>query len=760
MRRITLLPIALLACRSVAPAIVRPPTTAALAETPPPAPDETPRVRAREFAPMPRCEASDALTVARTTAGVAAEAALARRGDGGLAAFLAIPAGERVPRLMLTALGAQGVRQGDGDVALLDAGESPGAPALLAVADGYLLAWRSGPPGRQQVRLRTLDARGVPAGPVRTLGRAGFVGAITLRAVGAQTAVAFASRDDRHPNAGRTDETPWAPTLSVHLGERVVEIAAPPGGAFTGEAPRLTGGASGLRVWALSARADGTAADEHALLTRRVDTDDALHLVARDLDHVDALAQGDHTLLTWRARVARHDVALRAAMLGEDLESDAPPVTLATFRGAAGMRPTVFPLGGGPLGVFALARLADDATASVNVAALDAQGAPLGRAPALTSTLVRSAAVALSPAPEGSTDPLAWALLDGRDSADGRPTLLLTRVGCDPQRPVPALDLHPGAWVQRLAAPEAAPVDLAHLEGVPVAMSCETRATRPFVTHVSGDENDALRGSTAALRMTPAGAQLWAVIRTEQGRTRLVTTTVNAAGLAAPPRTVREGDVGLPPEARPLDALLPAGRLRDGDTVLDGMRQGTQTVALLGRADPVADDVARTVALARGDTLDPFADPLGHPRGAVLLGPGARDEAGALGMLFTDQNVLRRSEIVDGVARAPRSLLQALPGGGGLLAGAWSGAARWVVLATGEGEEGRSVGALTLVRVEREGVRGVTRLFPEDGSVIPQQVSLGVAGERVVVLFPRAEQGGAVTWSWADLRCAVPGGAR
>jgi hypothetical protein len=67
-RRITLLPIALLACRSVTPAIVRPPTTASTAATPT-APDETPRVRAREFAPMPRCEASDALTVARTTAG-------------------------------------------------------------------------------------------------------------------------------------------------------------------------------------------------------------------------------------------------------------------------------------------------------------------------------------------------------------------------------------------------------------------------------------------------------------------------------------------------------------------------------------------------------------------------------------------------------------------------------------------------------------------------------------------------------------------
>lgn len=716
------------------------------------------RVSEHEFAAMPRCEATDALTLARTTAGIPAAPALARRPDGALMAFVSIPEGERAPRITVTALDAQGGRATPRDVALLDAGENPSVPALAAQGDGYLLAWRSGPAGRQQLRLRRLDARGVPAGPIRSVGPSGSLGAITLRVVNGAVVVAYTHRADAPRGAGTTDGTPWGTSLRVHLGEREVQVDAPPGGAFTGEAPRITGEGP-LRLWALSARADGAASDEHALLTRRLDADDALHFVARDLDHVDARSLGEGTLVTWRARVSRHDVALRAAVLRDDGGSEAPPLTLATFRGAAELRGAITPAGEGILGVLSLAALADDASASVNLAAISAEGTPLGRAPALTTMLARSTRVALSEAPEGASDPLSWAIVDGRDSADGAPTLLLTRFGCDAQRPAPQLDVHPGSWVQQLAPPEAPALDLARIEGSPAAMSCETRGTHPFATHVSG-QDDGLSGTAAAVVMTPAGAQLYAVIRTEQGRARLVSATVNNAGVASPTRTVREGAVSLPPSARPLDALVPAARLRDGDVVIDGLRVGTQLTALIARDDTLSGELARSVALARADGLDPFADPLGHPRGAVLLAPSSRDEPGALGMLFTDQTVLRRSEIVDGAARSPRSLLQTLPGGGALLAGAWSGGGRWVILSTGDPGDGRSVGALTLARVERGGVRGVTRLFPEDGSVVPQRVAMGVEGERVIVLFPRAEQGRTLSWAWADLRCALPGGSR
>lgn len=758
-RPIALIPIALLACRSapVTPAVITAPPAARVEETPP---DDALRVRGREFSPMPRCEAVDAVTLARSTSGVPATPALARGPGGGLAAFVSIPAGERVPRITVTPLDPQGARVSPRDVALLDAGDAPALPNLVADGDGYLLAWRSGAPGQQQARLRRLDARGVPAGAIRAVGPRGYVGAITLRAVEGGPLVAFAHRDDRAPRAGEIDGSPWATSVRVFLGERETRVDAPPGGAFVGEAPRVTGDGASLRLWAVSARADGGAADEHALLTRRLDVEDTLHLLARDLDRVDARAVSEGTLLTWRARVARRDVALRAAVIRDDGSSASPPVTLATFRGAADLRPAIVPVGAGLQGVLTLSALADDANVSVDVAALDLRGAPLGRAPSLTSFLARSTRAAVAEAPEGAADPLAWALVDGRDSADGAPTLLVTRFGCDAQRPAPQLDVHPGTWVQRLAEPEAATLDLARIGASPAAMSCATQGTRPFVTHVSGQETDALVGTSAAVVMTPAGAQLYAVVRTEQGRTRLVTTTINAAGVATPVRTVREGTVSLPPAARPLDALVPAARLREGDVVLDGLRQGGGVVALLGRDDATSGDVARAVALARNDGLDPFADPLGHPRGDVLLGPSSRDEPGALSMLFTDQNVLRRSEIIDGAARSPRSLLQALPGGGALLAGSWSGASRWVALSTGDPGDGRNVGALTLARVDREGVRGATRLFPEDGSVVPQRVAMAAAGDRVVILFLRAEQGGAVTWTWADLRCAVPGGAR
>lgn len=759
MRRTTLaIPLALLACRSAPRAA---PVTTAVAATPPPARATSGAVvaRAREFADMPRCEASDALTLARTTAGVPAAPTIARNAGGALVAFVATPEGERAPRVMVVALDAQGHRAGEQAVALLDAGESPALPALAAEGDGYVLAWRSGPAGRQQVRARHLDARGVPAGEVRSIGAPGYVGAISLRAVDGRAVIAFATRADRAAGAGTPDATPWAARVHVHDGRREVDIDAPPGGAFTGEPPRITGGGEGLRVWALTARANGRSDDEHALVTRRVADGDTLRLVARDLDHVDAHALAEGTLVTWRARVARRDVALRAAVIRDDGTSDAPPVTLATFGGAADLRGAIVPLGADHVAALSLATLADDANGSVNLALMDRAGAPLGRAPALTSVLARATAVSVAPPPEGTSDGLAWAVIDGRDSSDGQPTLLLTRFGCDAQRPVARLDLHPGTWVQQLAPPDPAPLALARLGASPAAMSCETRATRPWAPHASGQE-DALVGSAAAVVMGPAGAQLFAVTRTAAGRTRLVTSSLSAQGVATPPRTVREGDVTLPPAARPFEAMVPARARREGDVVVDALRDGASVLALVSRPDALSADVASTLALYRGASADLFADPLGHPRGAAVFAPSRRAEPGARAVLFSDRGTLRRSEIVDGVLRSPQSLIETYPGGGAILAAGWSGATRWVTLVSGDPGDGHNVGALTLAALDASGVRGATLLFPEDGSVIPQGVAMGAQGDRVVLLFPRAEQGGTVTWTWADLRCTVPGGAR
>lgn len=760
MRSTTLaLPLALLACRSAPRAA---PVTTAVAATPPAATRaaaELALARAREFAEMPRCEASDAVTLARTAPGVPATPTIARNASGALVAFVAVPEGERAPKVMVIALDAQGNRAGEQAVALLDGGESPALPALAAEGDGFVLAWRSGAPGRQQVRTRRLDARGVPAGETRTLASPGWVGGITLHAADGRTAVAFPYRIDRAPGAGSPDATPWATRIHIHDGRRDADIDAPPGGAFTGEAPRLTGVGDGLRVWALTARANGRGDDEHALVTRRVADGDTLHLVARDLDHIDAHALSEGTLVTWRARVARRDVALRAAVIRDDGTSETPPLTLATFGGAADLRGALVPLGPDHVAALTLATLADDANGSVNLSVMDRAGAPLGRAPALTSVLARDTALGVAPPPPGTSDGLAWAVIDGRDSHDGRPTLLLTRLGCDPQRTVPRLDLHPATWVQQLAPPDAAPIALARLGASPAAMSCETRATRPWAPHASGQEN-ALVGSSAAVVITPAGAQLYAVTRTAEGRTRLVTSTLNAQGVATPLRTVREGDVTLPPAARPFDAMVPASALREGDTVSDALRDGAATLALVARPDDLGAEVASTLGLYRGAAADLFADPLGHPRGRVVFTPSRRDEPGARAVLFNDRGTLRRSEIVDGVLRAPQSLMETFPGGGEILAASGSGATRWVALVSGDPGEGHNVGALTLAAMDASGVRGASLLFPEDGSVIPQGVAMAAQGDRVVLLFPRAEQGGTVTWTWADLRCTVPGGAR
>ena len=521
------LSLVLAACRS-APRPV-PPTAVAMPEAPAPA-DTSTVVRALAAPAMPRCEAGDPLAVASLTPGLPATPALARRADGGLVAFVVDPHRDGHPTLRLLPLDREGSSVTDGvahsPIDLDDAGASPALPALVATRDGYLLAWRQGPPGQHRIALRALRPDGTPGPAARLLSPTGVLGAPALALRDDRPVVALARSSARSPGDGRADATAWAAFIDrVDPDDTVHSAPAPEGGAFTGEAPRVAVTARGVAVWATVARDHASATDERALV--RLD-DDRPTLVARDLDHPSVLPLGDgRTLVAWRARVARRDTAARAAVLSADDTVAEAPLTLATYRGASDLHVALTPIGHHRVAALSLSTLADDAGASINLSLLDDNGRYLGRAPLLTGFLARSSELSVAAAPEADE---ALVAVDGRDVDDGTPQLILTRVRCHATETVAPLDLPPSTFVQEPIAPDAPAVTLARPQSTAADMACTARGSGDFVAHVDANTNaSALVHTTSAVVVTPSATTLLAIVRSAADAPgRLVVSTLNA----------------------------------------------------------------------------------------------------------------------------------------------------------------------------------------------------------------------------------------
>ncbi len=215
-------------------------------------------------------------------------------------------------------------------------------------------------------------------------------------------------------------------------------------------------------------------------------------------------------------------------------------------------------------------------------------------------------------------------------------------------------------------------------------------------------------------------------------------------------------------------APVPLARLRAGDAVLDAARQGTETLVLLGRPDAMGSAVAQSIARvavpdgarpteAVRNARDPFADPIGHARGTALWARVSNAPA----LVYDERNTLRIAEFSNGQARAPRSALEVLPGGGEVLSSSWSADARWLALSTGYADEQHaSLRAVTLASIDQRGEAAVTARLPDDPNAIAEGTVIGANGDRVVVLHPRNEARGGITWAWVEATCPRTGGGR
>jgi|GEM_PF-1230018 len=801
-------------------------------------------VRAREAPAMPVCEATDAITAAALSPSVPAHPAIARRGEGGLVAFVTDPHNDGNPRLELLSLGAQcSPTDASGNlrdlVELTDTGPAPTYPALAAFGEGYLLAWREGR-GRHRVMVRRLDARGVPQGPARAVGPAGVLGAPALYVDGDRWTVAVARAEATEPDGGRAEGVPWASHVDVSPdGGASRAVAAPAGARFDGSAPVIVSTPAGVRVYATVARRGAVQGDERALL-RLLDGDQPT-MVARDLDHPAALGTPQGVLLAWRARMTRHDASVRAVRLPHDGFADAPPVTLATYRGAFELAPAIAPLGRGLIGVFSVSTLSDDAAGSLNVSLLDEAGSYIGRAAVLTGFPTRAARVAVAAAPAGASDATAWFAVDGRATDGSGPKLLLTRAGCDPARTVDRLDVSPGTFVQDVSAADPSPRALARGAS---EQRCTARNHGVFTPHLSGVD-DVLVGTSAGVAVTPTGAALFAVTRGAAGAApKLMYATLDAQGRPSPARAVLDDAVvvladesvpgavvavvtrtlrgvsrpfvviarGAAMAGRPLAAAYrdassavvvpetgaiflvarddagatalvhtpwtaagpgastPVAWLRRGDAVVDATRRDRTSELLLTRPDGMGGDVGQSVAQwalrdgaapspAARDARDVFADPLGHARRSALW----MRVAGAPALAYDEGASLRVADVVDGGLRNARSVLDLFPAGGAVLSSSWGGGGvRWLALATGfPDEQHGAMRPITLAALDDRGeVRALTTALPNDNDAIPTGVALGARGERVVMLHPRTERAGGMSWAWIDVTCTLPGEGR
>ncbi len=432
-------------------------------------------VRGRQARAVPRCVAGELVSLARTSAGVDPEFALARRADGGLVAFLSrSSAGARV--LSMLALDAQG--RPVGAPRELSGAIDPSAPALVASATGYVLAFRDrtassdAPAARVRERLivaalgpdgallpwpgaRSAIAQGQPLAGTLALDapaeQPGW-GPVALGASGDRVGLLAARGRAGTFEAHAEGSAPPASLLRVEdvlrAGvERVIPI--PDGAAVVAwdRAPALLVRPDGL-AWALEGRASGG----RALFAQF--NDDAPSWLADGVGAPSALSLEDRALLGY-VSAGPDGATIRVRPLdARGPSAEHGPSTVGVYGPALDPQVGLARLGPDTVAAITLSHMADDATGSLNLSLTDARGAFVGRYAALASIRLRRArvAVAAPPAADGS----AWALLDGR-ADDGAPVLGAVAVRCDLAQEASAQGLPSATMMQESAAPDEPP---------------------------------------------------------------------------------------------------------------------------------------------------------------------------------------------------------------------------------------------------------------------------------------------------------------
>lgn len=220
--------------------------------------------------------------------------------------------------------------------------------------------------------------------------------------------------------------------------------------------------------------------------------------------------------------------------------------------------------------------------------------------------------------------------------------------------------------------------------------------------------------------------------------------------------------------------------LHPGDRVLDAAHVGAETLVLLARPDGYGETVGHELAVARvpdrvapaqleARVGDPFADPLGHGRGpaSLVVGAAARGTTPVY-VAYAERETVRFASLRGSELHEPRSLSRSFPGGGTHLAfGDGDGAWRWAVLSSGlpESDQTARGSGITLLGFEALGtglaLGARTITAPEDPNAIAEGAQVAARGREALLVYPRVEQDGTLSWMAARAQCAVArGGAR
>lgn len=757
--------------------------------------------------PMPVCTASDPITVHRLSDGVTASPALARRSDGALIAFVYSPSNTAHTAIGLVTLtpGGQptGTTETPREPIVPDTEHSPSVPALAATRDGYLIAWRQGPRAHNTIALRPLSPNGTPTGPVTVLPPSGHLGRpallvteanqpwvavaspdvlsvispdATVRTVhsppnthfdvdslqlvdtpaGARVFASVTTSDGHHSiiraldqntseviarDASRPAVHPfhngifiaWPAVVSRHdVSARVAffpttpPFTAPPvtvatyRGVFDPTVTLAPITDSHLAVVTVSSLAD----DAGATLNLSLITNDGRY-VGRAPIVTSFLARNGHAAVASGTTPSDRDVLI--AVDGRAVDDGSPQ--LVVTRAHCDTSRSVAPLDLSP-GTFVQELIAPEAVPTAPRplrCALRSHGTFTTHESATNYALdASSSTTALSPSG------ISLFAVTRTSQLGSRRRLLYATVNPRGVLSPPRVLLDDALTVFTAESTPLGVVAVASrsLEETPrpviITLRGTTTTERSLTTNLSHPTSAAI---------APDGA-VYLTARSDTGESVLVRVT---RFTTAPQITV-------------------LARLGVTDRIAGLARERNSTTLLLTRPDPLghtAQSLARiTVTDGASPTpwREPFADPLGHPRGAVTF---AHTSDGAA-VVYTDRETLRIARLTENRLAPPRSLLRFNPNGGALLASARSlspSRSQWLAFTTGLGRDDQPSHAITLAHFDGSTVDTVTSVVPDDADAIAEGVSLSADRDRVVMLYPHNTRGHGVEWRWLDARC-------
>jgi hypothetical protein len=602
---------------------------------------DAPRVRARAPRAIARCEAGEITTLASTSREVGAEAALARSERGALVAFITrSPQGERV--LNVLALDDRGRPLG-APRALAGARE-PSAPALVALDDGYVIAFREHVatlnPILEQERIVLLElARdGSIArwrGHRQTLGPSSAL----------REAVAI---DDTATHRGF-----GAPALTVHEGR--VALAAVRGRFVVGVSELYTvedvTGSWREQSRALDSSVRSTVAPSalyegstlRVLLEANTLQGGTELLAARGAEPVTKLltdAVSPSMLRTPRGTLLGYSTfdrvsnTVRARSLAD--EPELAPSTLAVFAPMSRSEVALVSLGEDLVGAITLSHMTDDATGSLNLSLMDTRGAFIGRFAAMTSLRLRSSRVVAA-----SVGNNAWTVVDGR-ADDGTAVLGLITITCDERREQSAQALPTATMLQEPSPPDEAPSTLERPGNLAL---CESVGQPTLLsTHVPEGEDSTAGQSWRSTTMPDGRIVLFAFRRVSAERTEMVAVAARPDG-----STQQLGAIAEPADS--MRYLLDAGSIRGtpyaitSDTTFTVGRAGLQPV-------PGAEVLGSSARLVRGGTGAVFVrrEHLGHRFVYVSLADRRPARPVPLTRFYPQYEKIKENLVLDAVA--------------------------------------------------------------------------------------------------------------